>query len=117
MTTGLYSFSIQGDVAGFTTYTTRRGKAVMFPQAPPKQPPSPNQLHTRGIFSAAVWAWRSLSDERREAWQQAAHSGRAQMTGYNLLVQMITAQRTDYVNTIQRRAGIPLITAEGTIIG
>lgn len=78
------ALKLQGDLAGWTTYTNRRGKITFYPQAPPLDPPSWAQQYQRLHFSQAASAWNYLSQADRDNYERSAKEVKATITGYNL---------------------------------
>jgi hypothetical protein len=105
----LLGFQAQGDVAGFTLYTSQRGQIVWFPQSPPKEPPSWRQLHFRGLFDAAAAYWKLLTQQQRNDWERASKRASLGIGGYALYVYRFTKHQPGIINTISRQTHITLI--------
>jgi hypothetical protein len=79
---------IAGDLAGWTWYTTKRGKVVAYPQAPPTKPPSPLQVIQRQRFKAAREAWLRQTAAVRANWNLLCDRLGICMTGINLYISL-----------------------------
>lgn len=73
-----------GDVRPLTLYRNRRGRKVVFYQAPPKEPPSILQRIQRQLFQIVAADWQALSSSDRQKWETISLKTRVPMTGYNL---------------------------------
>lgn len=102
----LLGLSIQGDLGPFTAYTSRRGKKVIFPKAPPLEPPSFRQQLFRQKFVTFGIEWASLSDDQRAAWKLAALHCDATMTGPGLMMWWLTTRDTRQLQNLIRRSGV-----------
>jgi hypothetical protein len=99
---------IQGDVGPFTTYTSHRGRLVIFMKAPPKEPPSRAQVSQRNLFRIAGWSWTSMPPTEREDWQRAARAARLRISGYNLWVHWVCSHDLPTLRTVERTANVNL---------
>jgi hypothetical protein len=61
---------IQGDLGPFTCYTSKRGRVVWYLKAPPKEPPSWEQILQQNLFRYVGWAWQALAPHQREQWER-----------------------------------------------
>lgn len=104
----LLGWKITGDFGPFTFYTSRRGKPVWFPKAPPLNPASTDQLAQRAKYSAAGAAWQTQTAWQKAQWELAAQKAYCKCTGYNLFVHYIATDTTAYIDTISRQSGIIL---------
>jgi hypothetical protein len=102
--------NIQGDIDGLTLYVSSRGKVVAFDRAPPKEPPSPDQVSIRNRWRAAGTAWTALSTGQRDNWLNAARQANLRITGYNLFVAWFCCRDDAMIRTIERITGLPLLT-------
>lgn len=105
----LLSMSTQGDLGALTMYTSQRGKLVIFPRAPPLNPPSLEQARQRQQFNATAIAWWSLTNEQRTAWKTAAIRAHLRITGYNLWTYWRLTGDKPTIETIERQAAISLL--------
>jgi hypothetical protein len=80
----LFGFRVMGDVGGFTIYTDKFGRKVVYQKAPPKEPASPEQRIIRDRFGAAVRAWKALTGDEKAALERAVHACSLCLTGQNL---------------------------------
>jgi len=82
---------------------------VWFPKAPPKTPPTPDQVHNRNKFKIAAATWNNLLPQQRADWTLAAKRANLAITGYNFFVFYMTKGTDAHVQTIQRQAALPLL--------
>lgn len=109
----MLGLTVQGDLGGFTFYTSARGKIVWYPQAPPLDPPSYDQTHFRNLFKAAGASWQGMSLASKRAWTYAAKATSLTITGYNLYTYWLTTRDTPTIRTIERQAHIDLLNERG----
>jgi len=102
----------QGDLGGWTFYTSQRKELVWFIKSPPLEPPSFLQTTMRNRFRAIGYAWRSLTPAQRQAWATAAANAGTRLTGYNLFVYWLTTRDDATIETIERQANVSLIPLE-----
>jgi len=102
------ALDLNGDVGGLTTYTNRRHKIIAFPQAPPKVPPTPNQIIQRARLTAIAAAWRKLTPPQRAMWRVAANRANLAITAYNLYTCCKMRREWSYAQTIENQTGIVL---------
>lgn len=105
----LMGWNTQGDLGGLTVYTSQRKKLVVFPRAPPLNPPSIDQIYQRQRIVAAARQWRMLPLEKRQAWLRAARRASLKITGYNLFVFWSTSHDDAKIRTIERQSGESLL--------
>lgn len=106
---GLLKFlgtNCQGDIGPLTTYTSRFGRLVYYPRAPPLMPPSPDQAFMRSKFKQAATAWASLTLEQKRSWRLLAQAAQTRITGYNLWTYWQTTGDFATVQTLINRTGI-----------
>ena len=113
---GCLALKIQGDIAGLTTYTTRRGLAVFYLQAPPKEPVSVDQAYFRAIFSAAIAQWRLMSISQREQWSLACRRAKLRLGPTALIVASQMPGQLPCIRTIEQQTATTLIDTEGNIV-
>lgn len=101
---------VSGDIGGLTIYTDKHGRKVAFPKAPPKEPPSPAQVHQRQRFQAAQAAWKSLSSEDKQQLETATIRGSIVMTGQNLFISVSLRNDNDALITLARQTNTQLPT-------
>jgi hypothetical protein len=106
---GLLGLNSQGDLGALTVYTSATGKLVIFPRAPPLNPPSIEQIYQRQQFVAAARAWRELSAEQRSNWERAAKRASLKITGINLFYFWSTKRDEPTIRTIEQQTGIQLL--------
>ncbi len=97
---------VSGDISGLTIYTDRHGRKVVFPKAPPKEPPSPWQIVVRARFKAAQAEYMAQPADEKERWEQITLRTNLCMTGQNLFIHV--AMRSDYgiLDTLMRQSGV-----------
>lgn len=98
-----------GDLGPYTIYTRHRGTPVLYPRAPPKQPPSRKQLYKRAAFTFAGRQWAALDPHRKQAWALAARRARLRISGYNLYTYYLISRDRPAIRTIERQSGLELI--------
>lgn len=104
----LLGHSMQGDLAGWTCYTSRRNRVVWFVKSPPLEPASPTQRAIRNIFILNANVWRSMSIASRSTWNDAAIAGRLRIHGYDLFTWWMRTKDAGTIATIERQSGITI---------
>jgi hypothetical protein len=104
----LWGWRPQGDLAGYTFYTTRRGATIFYPQAPPKDPPSAIQKIYRDRIRAAAKTWQALPPAQRVAYERATKKLALRITGYNLWCYVSLTRDTAALTTIATQSGLSL---------
>lgn len=99
---------VSGDVDGITIYTDMRGRKVAFPQAPPKEPPSPMQVSHRARFATAQKAWTALTKPQKDTLELATLRTSLAMTGQNLYIAIALKANPDLVSTLERQTELTL---------
>lgn len=99
---------VSGDVAGYTIYTDMKGRKVAFPQAPPKEPPSPMQISHRARFRLAQAAWAALTIAQKTALELCTQRTSLAMTGQNLYIAIALKAHPDLVSTLERQTDLSL---------
>jgi hypothetical protein len=100
---------VNGDLAGVTIYTSRRGHVVMFPKAPPLNPPTISQLSNRAGFRQAAALWRQQTTATKRKWARAVQIAGLRVGGYNAFVSYVVKPQTGYVQTVEHQSGIQLL--------
>lgn len=100
--------STQGDVGGWTFYTSRRRRLVFFPKSPPTSPPTPAQRARREPFRIAGLIWQTFDEHRRRTWHDAADRAHLAIHGYNLFTYYIITRDQSTIETVERQSGIEL---------
>lgn len=104
----LLGWQTQGDLGPVTTYTSRRGKLIVYDKAPPLSPPTQAQITQRQRWTAAAKAWSRLSAQEQANWEAASKSAGASITGFNVWIYTVTTQDPAPARTIARQSRIPL---------
>jgi hypothetical protein len=99
-----------GDVGPFTCYTSKVGKFVVFPRAPPDKPPSAAQIQQRRRLAAAVQNWHNLSSTEKVSWTKLAASLSLVSSGYNLFLSLSLSPDDAALTTAKNRTGISVTT-------
>lgn len=99
-------FNTQGDLGPLTTYTSRRGKLVYFPRAPPKEPASAEQFLQRTKFRMTGNAWRAAAATKRTAWETLSKRANLRVTGYNLFTYWHMTGDNKAIDTLANQTGI-----------
>ncbi len=98
-----------GDLGPLTGYTTKRGRAVWYLKAPPKEPPTGYQTHYRNLFRLVAMAWQSLPSQQRSDWLDAARRASLRITGYNLFLWYYHTRDTAVIATVEHQTGLTLL--------
>lgn len=109
----ILGLTVQGDLGGWTFYTSKRGKIVFYPQAPPLNPPTIYQQLLRQDFRYAGLLWQSITPQSRANWQAAARRARLVITGYNVFTSWCITNDTTIIRTIEAQTGIALVDKDG----
>lgn len=96
---------VLGDCGGFTMYTDRTFRKVIYKKAPPDKPPSRLQVIQRARFRNAVNAWKALSDDAKAALERTVTRLSLCLTGQNLFTSCAIRHKDDVYATIARQAG------------
>ena len=75
-----------GDLGPYTFYTSARNRVVIFPKAPPLNPPSYLQTVQRNRFRLAAKSWQALPDIEQKNWERISKTAKLTINGYNLFV-------------------------------
>ena len=102
---GMY---ITGDIGPLTFYTSQRAKLVVFPRAPPLNPPSATQETIRELFRTYAASWRALTNAQRQQWLTIARKANLAITGYNLFFWFCRSRDEAELRTLERQTGITL---------
>jgi len=105
----LLGFRPTGDLGPLTIYTSKRGKIVAYPKAPPTSPPTFHQLRNRNRFRLVALLWSNLLPAERNQWTLAAHRTGASITGYNLFVFYQMTHDEPPIRTIERQTHTTLL--------
>lgn len=103
-------FRVMGDVGGFTIYTDRHFRKVVYDKAPPDKPASPAQRITRDRFRSAVQAWKALTPDEKASLERAVHTASLCLTGQNLYTSCALKHADAVYQTIARQTGETLPT-------
>lgn len=102
----LWGFLIQGDWGPLTFYTSSDGGLVAFLKAPPRCPPTENQITNRWRFQQIAILWRSLSQQQRQIWETLSKRACLRITGWDLFTYYQMRRDPDVVQTLQNQTGI-----------
>jgi len=103
------ALDIQGDVADYTCYVSRRGDVVYFPKMPPEVPKSTSQEYRRELFRLAAAAWQQKTKADKARWEKATKAASLKLTGYNLWTFWYVTEDEPVIRTIERQTGITLL--------
>lgn len=109
----ILGWTLQGDVAGLTTYTTRRHRIVFYPARPADQPPSPDQIFFRSIFKSAIDLWQAMSKPQQQTWQKAAQQSHANIPPTALIVAALMPGQQSTIRTIEQTTKTKLLDDQG----
>lgn len=101
--------TVTGDVAGFTCYTTRRRQIVVYPQAPPLTPPTPDQSTMRDKMRNTALIWNNKPASFRSLWNEAARRAKLPMGGFALLFTWYTTRDHAAFATIEAQSSTQLL--------
>lgn len=104
----VFGFHPSGDLGPLTFYTSKRGRLVFFPKAPPLSPPSTRQRHERNRFKLIAQSWNALAKDVRQRWSLAARKASLAISGYNLYVYYCYTLDRQALATIERQTGLTL---------
>ena len=100
--------SAQGDLGPLTTYVNHNGKLVVFPRAPPLNPPSQQQETIRAFFQTTATAWHALTESKRQNWLAAARKAKLRIGGYNLFLWYLWSADRATIETISEQTGVEI---------
>jgi len=100
----LLGWIVSGDIGGYTCYTDRHMRKVVFPAAPPKVPRSILQAHQRQFFAIASADWQQLSPETQQAYERASKKLSLPMAGRNLFFSLAFRQDDQLRRTLERQS-------------
>ena len=98
-------WNTQGDLGGWTFYTSKTNALVWFAKAPPTKPASDLQLRQRNLFRLVASAWRSFQTSRQARWRRAAKAAHLGCGGYALFTYWLTRHDSAAIATIERITG------------
>lgn len=97
---------VSGDVDGITIYTDRHSRKIAYPKAPPKEPPTPEQVAIRARFKAAQAEYMTHPLPKRELWENICRRANLCMTGQNLFIHVAMKHTYASLDTLMRQTGI-----------
>lgn len=97
---------VSGDVGGYTIYTDRFGKKVIYPASPPKCPSTPNQLLQRLRFRLAQADYMSQPAAVKLAWETIPKRASLCATGQNLWLHFALCPDPAALQTLIRQTGV-----------
>lgn len=100
---------VSGDVSGQTIYTDRYGRKVVYPKAPPKEPPTDFQIYYRTRFGAAQAAYMALTIAQKKAYEDLTKAANLCMTGQNLWIHVALKHTFALLDTLQLQSGITVL--------
>lgn len=103
---------VSGDLDGVTIYTDRFGRKILYPKAPPKEPPTELQVYMRTRFRAAQAQYMALSAPDRALWELLACRANLCMTGQNLLIHIAMKDAFTLLDTLMRQTGVTVTPPE-----
>jgi hypothetical protein len=98
----------QGDLGGWTFYTSKDKGLVFFPKSPPLKPPSYLQTVQRNKWRHAAQVWNAYTEQQRQDWMEAAIRAHLWIHGYDLFIYVITKPDRSILQTIERLSGIAI---------
>lgn len=97
---------VSGDLGGYTIYTDRHQRKIVFPKAPPKEPPTIHQTRLRERFRLAQAEYMAASPPERSAWEQLTLRSSLCMTGQNLFIHVAMKHTFGTLTTIMQQTGV-----------
>jgi hypothetical protein len=104
----LLGFWVSGDLAGYTIYTTAKGRKVFYPESPAIQEPSVAQARCRNRFRVAYLNWKDLQPTEKKALEDACRALNLCLTGQNLWISTQLTGQLDRYHTVALQSGLPL---------
>jgi len=105
----LLGFRPTGDLGPLTIYTSKRGKIVAYPKAPPTSPPTYYQTRIRNQFRLVASLWNQLEQAKRDQWNLAASRINAAIHGYGLFTYYQITHNLTPIRTIERQTHTSLV--------
>lgn len=105
----MLGFRPTGDLGPYTFYTSKRNKIVIFPKAPPLNPPTYHQIVQRNRFRLAAKAWQTLPDNEQQNWEAVSKTAKLTINGYNLFVWYFLKDGEQTIQAFSDRYNIPLL--------
>jgi hypothetical protein len=102
----IWGFFIQGDWGPLTFWTAENGGLVAFLKAPPRCPPTENQITNRWRFQKIAFFWSTLPQTTRDLFEKLSRRACLRITGYNLFTYYQMRSDPAVVRTLQRQTGI-----------
>ena len=106
----LIGLQISGDIGPYTIYTDRHARKVVFPKAPPKEPPSEFQIDLRARFKSAQAEYMAQTDQVKAEIEAATKKLSIPLTGQNLWISIAMKANFEVLQTIRDQSGINLAT-------
>jgi hypothetical protein len=103
------ALDIQGDLADYTCYVSKRGDVVFFPKHPPEVPKSISQAWRRELFRQAAQTWQMKTSEAKANWEKASQRAHLKCTGYNLWTFFYVTENEAVIRTIEHQTGVTLL--------
>lgn len=101
-------WTVQGDLGGWTTYTSRRRGLVFYAKSPPLTPPTWAQAKIRLNFSHAAAAWSVMPQSGKDAYIAANSACHSRITAYNLFMKIALKNQNDLKTRVEEATGILL---------
>lgn len=105
---GFLGLTVNGDLGGYTVYTTKKGRVVWYPIAHPQEPPSAAQKKQRLRFRLAQANWSALTPTTQGQWELLVRKCSLSMTGQNLFISLSLVDQSDNFAAAQKHAGTTL---------
>jgi hypothetical protein len=105
----LIGFNPTGDLGPFTIYTSRRAGTVWFLKPRGKKFMCFRRTHYQNRFKFAGQAWRTLTQETRNAWNLACRRAYLYLHGYALWTWWQLRRDRPAIRTIERQSGVRLL--------
>jgi hypothetical protein len=100
---------VSGDVDGVTIYTDRHNRKVVFPKAPPKEPPTQMQVDVRNRFKAAQAEYMGLTAPQKHDYELLTKRAGLCLTGQNIFIHVAMKRTQGTLDTLQHQTGITVV--------
>jgi hypothetical protein len=102
----LLGFNLTGDIGPLTAYTTEAGRVVMFPRAPPLNPPTDAQQLQRDRFqNVALW-WSECPTSYKRLCYQMCRRASLRITAYAFCTFCALCPGRGYWETVCEQTGL-----------
>lgn len=100
---------VSGDIGGITIYSDRHNRKVGYPKAPPKEPPTDNQVYYRTRFQTSQANYMALTPPQKAAYELLTKAASLCMNGQNLYIHVSMKHAFGLLDTLQQQHGITVV--------